>query len=234
MSELYSKHAVKYDNMIQTNIYNGMYDFPSMTALIGDVAGLDIVDLGCGSGVYAQYFLDKHAAQITCVDASPEMIDIVQSKLGAQVNTHVIDVAQGLSVLHTDSADRVVSALMIHYLADLDSLCAEVNRILKQGGQFIFSTHHPFADFECSASGNYFERELVTDTWDTVGEPVTVQFYRRSLTEITTALTNNGFVIGAITEGEVLEQAKTICEKTYRYLSTHPNFLFVRAVKEKR
>lgn len=232
MSELYSKYAVKYDHVIQTNIYNAMYDFPSMTALIGNVSGLDIVDLGCGSGVYAQYLIDNNAAKVTCIDASPEMIDIVQSKLGAQVNTHVLDVTQGLSVIETGSVDLVISPLMIHYLADLDSLCAEVNRILKQGGQFIFSTHHPFADFEYSMSGNYFERELVTDSWNTVGEPVTVQFYRRSLTDITNALTDNGFMITALTEGKVLEQAKTICKKTYSYLSTNPSFIFIRAVKD--
>lgn len=231
MSELYSKHAAKYDSMIQTNIYNAMYDFPSMTALIGDVTGLDIVDLGCGSGVYAQYFIDNHAAKVTCIDASSEMIDIVQSKLGTRVDTHVIDISQGLAVIEAGSADRVISALMIHYLADLNALCADVSRILKQGGEFVFSTHHPFADFNDSASDNYFQRELITDMWNTVGEPVKVQFYRRALSEITTALTNNGLVISALTEGQVLEQAKTICEKTYHFLSTKPNFLFIKAVK---
>lgn len=231
MSELYSKHAAKYDSMIQTNIYNAMYDFPSMTALIGDVTGLDIVDLGCGSGVYAQYFIDNHAAKVTCIDASSEMIDIVQSKLGTRVDTHVIDISQGLAVIEAGSADRVISALMIHYLADLNALCADVSRILKQGGEFVFSTHHPFADFNDSASDNYFQRELITDMWNTVGEPVKVQFYRRALNEITTALTNNGLVISALTEGQVLEQAKTICEKTYQLLSTKPNFLFIKAVK---
>ncbi|MEC6908121.1 class I SAM-dependent methyltransferase [Photobacterium piscicola] len=210
MSELYSKHAIKYDSIIQTNIYNAMYDFPSMTALIGDVTGLDIVDLGCGSGVYAQYFVDNNAAQVTCIDASPEMIDIVQTKLGVRVDTHIIDISQGLAVIEAGSADRVISALMIHYLADLNALCADVSRILKQGGEFVFSTHHPFADFNDSASDNYFQRELITDIWNTVGEPVKVQFYRRALSEITTALTNNGFVIRALTEGQVLEQAKMI------------------------
>ncbi len=46
MSELYSKHAVKYDQVIQANIYNAMYDFPTMKKLIGEVKGKDIIDLG--------------------------------------------------------------------------------------------------------------------------------------------------------------------------------------------
>ncbi len=231
MSELYAKHAVKYDRIIQKNIYNAMYDFPTMKKLMGEVRGLDIIDLGCGSGVYAQYFVANNANELTCIDSSRDMMNVVQSKLGERVKAHVLDVSKGLPMVGDNSADLVVSALMIHYLKNLDKLCGEVSRILKREGHFVFSTHHPFADFEYSLSGNYFACELVRDTWNTVDVPVEVQFYRRSLSEITAALSNNGFMIKALNEGEVLEGAKTICEKTYHYLSTHPNFLFVRAVK---
>ncbi|WP_422768203.1 class I SAM-dependent methyltransferase [Photobacterium leiognathi subsp. mandapamensis] len=231
MSELYSKHAVKYDQVIQANIYNAMYDFPTMKKLIGEVKGKDIIDLGCGSGVYANYFVQQQAGQVTCIDYSAEMIELVKNKLGNRVNAYSHNVAEGLLFVADQSADLVVSALMIHYLEDLAALCQEVHRVLKQGGEFVFSTHHPFADFECSLSGNYFEREFIRETWDTVGEPVEVAFYRRSLAEITHALTAHGFVIAALSEGEVLEEAKAICEKTYQYLTTKPNFLFIQATK---
>ncbi len=56
-------------------------------------------------------------------------------------------------------------------------------------------------------------------------------FYRRSLAEITQALTAHGFVITALSEGDVLEEANEICEKTYQYLTTKPNFLFIQATK---
>ncbi|ACJ27637.1 SAM-dependent methyltransferase [Shewanella piezotolerans WP3] len=51
------------------------------------------------------------------------------------------------------------------------------------------SSHHFFADFECSYSGNCFERELVQYEWNTVGKLVAVSFYRRALTEIGNAIT---------------------------------------------
>lgn len=231
MSDLYAKHAVKYDQVIQENIYNAMYDFYTMKNLIGDVTGLDIVDIGCGSGVYAQYFLEQKAGEITCIDYSAEMIKLVEEKLGERVSAYASDVSQGIAMVETNSADLVVSALMLHYIEDLNLLFADINRVLKSGGRFVFSTHHPFPDLASSLTGNYFQREKIKDTWDTVGEPVEVQFYRRSLTEFTQALRNHGFMISEISEGEVAPQAKDLCEKTYRYLTTQPNFLFVSAVK---
>ncbi len=38
---------------------------PSTIALLDDVKGLDIVDLGCGSGIYAQWFIDQGANKVT-------------------------------------------------------------------------------------------------------------------------------------------------------------------------
>ena len=42
MSELYSKHAAKYDSIIQTNIYNTMYDFPKLLT-IGNARNVNVM-----------------------------------------------------------------------------------------------------------------------------------------------------------------------------------------------
>lgn len=242
MSELYGKHAHRYDQVIKDNIYNAMLDLPSMQRLIGDVRGLRVLDLGAGSGVYAEYFLQAGAAVLTCIDSSARMLALLEHKIAklrehpqtqnlAGVNVYVQDLSLGLSAEADACYDLAVSALMLHYLENLPAFFKEVARVLRPGGELVFSTHHPFADFECSTSGNYFEQELVTEEWNTVGEPVQVSFYRRSLTEITQALTDNGFVITALNEGQVLPQAKAVSESTYEYLSRNPNFLFVKALK---
>ncbi|MCL1036162.1 class I SAM-dependent methyltransferase [Shewanella submarina] len=236
MSELYGKHAHQYDQVIKDNIYNAMLDLPSMKRLIGDVRGRRVLDLGAGSGVYAEYFLQSGVSELTCIDSSPQMLALLKQKVArlgaeARVHTYAHDLSLGLKGEADAGYDLVVSALMLHYLEDLPTFFAEVARVLKSGGELVFSTHHPFADYECSSSGNYFEQELVTEEWNTVGEPVQVSFYRRSLTEITQALTDNDFVITGLNEGEVMPEAKALNESTYEYLSTRPNFLFVKARK---
>ncbi|MDW1848595.1 class I SAM-dependent methyltransferase [Vibrio sp. 2130-1] len=41
---------------------------------------LNVVELGCGSGIYAQYLLAQGAAKVTCIDYSEEMIQLVARK----------------------------------------------------------------------------------------------------------------------------------------------------------
>jgi ubiquinone/menaquinone biosynthesis C-methylase UbiE len=43
----------------------------AIRALLGDVEGLDILDLGCGVGFYTRYCLDLNANEVTAVDFVP-------------------------------------------------------------------------------------------------------------------------------------------------------------------
>lgn len=231
MSKLYTQFAEQYDKAVQDNIYNAHLERPSLQAMLGDIEGKNVLDLGCGSGVYAQYLLDNGAAKITCIDHSSDMVNIVKRKFGQRVNAYAQDLSQGVRDEPSASVDLVICPLVIHYFEDLSPFFSDVARVLKEGGSFAFSTHHPFADFECSKSGNYFERELVEEVWDTVGEPVDVCFYRRSLTEITEALSANGLAITTLSEGKVSEKVKEISLEQYEYLANNPNFIFIKCQK---
>lgn len=231
MSEMYSKYAQQYDLAAQDNIYNAYLERPSLQALMGSVQGLKVLDLGCGSGIYAEYLISNGAADVTCVDVSPEMVAIVQQKLGERVNSYAQDISIGLPKEKSDTVDLIICPLVLHYIEELNPLFQEVARVLKPNGFMVFSTHHPFADFECSITGNYFDRELIRETWNTIGTPVDVTFYRRSLTEIMNAITMSSLVITQISEGQVLEQAKQISLDTYLHLTNNPNFIFVKCQK---
>ncbi|RJX65321.1 class I SAM-dependent methyltransferase [Vibrio sinensis] len=231
MSEMYSKYAQQYDLAAQDNIYNAYLERPSLQALMGSVQGLKVLDLGCGSGIHAEYLISNGAADVTCVDVSPEMVAIVQQKLGDRVNSYTQDISIGLPKEESDSIDLIICPLVLHYIEELNPLFQEVARVLKPNGVMVFSTHHPFADFECSKSRNYFERELIHESWNTIGTPVNVTFYRRSLTEIMNAITMSSLVITQLSEGQVLEQAKLISLDTYLHLANNPNFIFVKCQK---
>ncbi|MUK48874.1 class I SAM-dependent DNA methyltransferase [Aliivibrio fischeri] len=231
MSSMYTTFAEQYDNVVQDNIYNAYLERPSLQAMLGDLNGCDVIDLGCGSGVYADYFIHRGVAKLTCIDYSPNMIEIVKRKFGDRITAYAQDASIGLIKEASESADLIISPLMIHYLEDLSVLFNDVARVLKNGGSFAFSTHHPFADFECSLSGNYFERELITEMWDTVGEPLEVRFYRRSLTELIEAITKSGLVVTQVSEGKVSEVVKDMSPERYDYLSKNPNFIFIKCQK---
>ncbi|NLS11978.1 class I SAM-dependent methyltransferase [Vibrio sp. SM6] len=231
MSLMYTEHARQYGEVVKNNIYNALLERPSTQALLGDVKGKRVLDLGCGSGVYAQWLLERGAASVTCLDASHEMIALVKESLDAQVTAYVQDLSVGFPCEADDSIDVMICPLVLHYVEDLTPFFADVQRVLKPGGYLVFSTHHPFADFECSTSGNYFARECVEEQWNTIGTPVTVRFFRRSLTELMSAATSQGLVISGMNEGVIDPQAQTLDAQVYARLSHNPNFLFVRCEK---
>ena len=231
MSEMYTKHASKYAEVVKGNIYNALLERPSTLSLLDDVKGLKVLDLGCGPGEYAQWFLEQSVAELTCTDLSEEMVSLVTERFGSKLNAYAQDLAIGLPNELDQSMDVIVCPLVLHYIEDLTPVFKEVQRVLKPGGYMVFSTHHPFADFECSINGNYFSREFIQEEWNTIGDPVQVSFYRRSLTEICNAIAASGLVISRITEGEVDERVREIDEDRYNHLKNNPNFIFVRCDK---
>lgn len=224
---MYSKFAHDYDVAIQNNIYNAHLERPSLQAMFPPLTDKHVLDLGCGSGVYAKYLLANNA-QITAIDASPEMIDIVKSKFGSKLKAYVQDLSLGLPSEKNNTYDLVICPLTIHYIEDLTLLFKDIKRVLKGKGFFIFSTHHPLIDFEASISGNYFEKELVTEIWDTIGQPIEVTFYRRSLTELFNFITKANLCVVELSEGKPSEAMKNISIKNYYHLMKNPNFIFIK------
>ena len=227
---MYTTHAGDYEMAILNNVYNAHYERPSMLSMLPDLKGKSVIDLGCGPGVYTEHFIDS-GAEVTACDVSTEMIEIVKRKFGSQVNSYCADLSGGLPREKSSSFDIAVSSLAIHYIQDLSCLFRDVARVLKNDGSFIFSTHHPMVDYQSSPSGNYYSRELLKQDWNTTGNPVSVQFYRRSLTELFGAIPSAGMCVASLSEGSPSEVLKEIAPESYERLSRKPAFLFIQCCR---
>ena len=230
MSELYSKYASEYADVIKNNIYNSLYDRPSLLSLVQSEKFASCLDMGCGPGAYIDN-LKTFCKKITAIDSSQEFINLVASKY-PEVNAYVWDLRNGLKREPDNSYSLVISPLTIHYIEDLKKLFAEVSRVLIEGGVFAFSTDHPNLDFPESLSGNYFEVEKLTQTWNTIpGKGVEVSFYRRPLSSIFNALFESGFVIDGFSEGKPSPKMKDVSPQHFEKLTSKPHSIFVRALK---
>ncbi|WP_217907710.1 class I SAM-dependent methyltransferase [Desulfosediminicola ganghwensis] len=227
---MYTRYAREYERAIEDNIYNARFERPSLLSMLPDVAGKSVLDLGCGPGVYAEILLQR-GAEVTAVDASSEMVARVKEKFGSRIKTYIQDVSEGLPQEADFSHDLVICPLAVHYIKELAPLFQEIYRVLKHDGTFLFSTHHPMMDFQSSPSGNYFRRELVTETWDTIGNPVDVQFYRRSLTELFGSITEAGLYISNFSEGIPDKMIEEVSPADYQRLSKLPTFMFIECKK---
>lgn len=215
-----------------------------MKQLIGmSSAGLSVLDLGCGSGFLIEWLIDQGAAYVCGIDGSSAMINIARSRPQPQTlandswgstnkwGLRVHDLNSPLRFLEDNTFDLVISSLTFHYVRDWHHLLGDCNRVLNpgsfnssQGTRLITSTHPPVEDdtWGNGGSGNYFASERLT--W---GGDAQVAYYRRPLSQISTALHESGFVIERIVEPTPVTEAKGLDLERFQRLSRVAIYHFV-------
>jgi malonyl-CoA O-methyltransferase len=115
---------------------------PVVRAAAGDVCGLNVLDLGCGTGRHALW-LAAAGARVTGVDFSDGMLAEARRKPGADAVRFVVHDLHELLPFADGEFDLVVSSLVIEHLRELDPFFAECRRVAKHGGRAIISAMHP-------------------------------------------------------------------------------------------
>lgn len=235
--EAYDKLARDYELHVDTQSgHNAYYERPAMIKHLPEKMNqLEILDAGCAAGWYTEYFI-KQGAQVTAIDLSPQMVEACKRRVGNKANVLTCDLTETLP-FENETFDLIVSSLTLHYLDDWAPTFQEFQRVLKPGGNLIFSVHHPFMEFKHFDRPDYFAHELLMEVWNKQESgPVEVTFYRRPLQEIVNVTTSH-FRIDQIVEPQPSIDRKDKPEATNWYtkwfdrLMTHPHFLIVKAQK---
>src|SRR5262245_21728922 len=115
---------------------------PLLDRLLGDVRGLAVADIGCGTGRHALR-LAAAGARVSAVDFSEEMLRRARAKPGAEaIDFRAYDLAEPLPFAD-QSFDRVVCGLVVDHIRDLAGLFGEMRRVCRPGGFVVVSTMHP-------------------------------------------------------------------------------------------
>ncbi|PIN91271.1 hypothetical protein COU57_01315 [Candidatus Pacearchaeota archaeon CG10_big_fil_rev_8_21_14_0_10_32_14] len=141
--EVYDKFAQEYHDFFidKNNIWHAYIEKPIMIQILkNEIKNKIVLDLGCGSGPFVKELYSLGAKKVYGLDLSPELIKIAKKE-----NPSVDFVSGDAKKTNYKSYqfDIVSSSLMVHYFKSPGPLFAEVNRIIKKGGLFVFSMHHP-------------------------------------------------------------------------------------------
>lgn len=113
---------------------------PVLWRLAGDVAGLTVLDAGCGTG-YLSRKLHERGAQVIGADLSYAMIEIARTKT-PEVDFRVESCAE-LRTVRDGSVDLIGSNYMLMDTPDLEGTMSAFHRFLKTGAHAVLVFSHP-------------------------------------------------------------------------------------------
>jgi SAM-dependent methyltransferase len=215
---------------------NDTLEQPIIRELLGKVADLSILDLGCGDARFGRELLDAGAAHYLGIDGSQNMITLAQQTLAgtsAQLIRHSIE---DWSYPAT-AFDLVVARLVLHYIADLPSLFARVFDTLRPDGRVIFSVEHPvITSCDRAYPPGSMRQDWIVDTYFDTGVRVTtwlggrVEKYHRTIEDYFLMLQGAGFRVEQLRESRP-QRVHFQTEALYERRKRIPLFLFLMGRK---
>ncbi|GHO90057.1 methyltransferase [Reticulibacter mediterranei] len=232
VSSSYDALALDFERHASQSVYNAYYDRPAVLSLLPSIQGKRVLDIGCGPGLYAAWFIE-HGAQVVGFDISGEMVERARLRVGDRGTFYQHDISQPLTFAADASFDIAVAPLMIHHVNARVTALREVARVLTADGYLIVSTSHPFADWK-QHGGSYFATELVQDTWySSSSEAFQMPYWRVSLTTLCDEFSQAGFFIDRLLEPQPEAAAAEIDPKIYHELMEQPGFIVFRLQKRR-
>jgi ubiquinone/menaquinone biosynthesis C-methylase UbiE len=194
----YDSFAAAYSASNENNLFNAYYARPEMIRLAGDVAGLKVLDAGCGSGPLLEALRAKNAV-VSGFDLSPAMVQLARQRLGEDADVRVADLGAPLP-FPDDAFDLVAASLSLHYLEDWTSALAELRRVLKSGGRLIVSIIHPAVYAIVYPEADYFALTQYSEDYDFGEGTVWMTYWHRPLQDVINTFIDAGFRIKMVTE----------------------------------
>ena len=223
------------------NDYRNHFLMPRLLAMLGDVRGKAILDLGCGEGGYSRA-LARQGARVVSVDGSTRLIDVARQRAsdeGVGGITFVRANANALGAIAASSIDIVVAAMSLMDVEDYPGAIAEVYRVLAPGGELVMSITHPCFSAPVShwvrddarnlqhfAVDRYLDR-TAWDSYITAAFTAPVLRRHRPLEDYLGAPITAGFLLRAFLEPSATDEERRHSRR-FDKLSRIPYFVFMR------
>lgn len=185
--------------------------------LLGDLTGRDVLEIGCGSAPCARWMAGRGARCVVGVDISAAMLARATTAIEAS-DLPAPRLVQG-SAQHLpfadDSFDIACSAFgAVPFVADSAAVMADVARVLRSGGRWVFAVNHPVRWAFLDAQGpegliatlSYFDRTPYTEYEDGV---LTYVEHHRTMGDRIREIVAAGLVLDDVLEPEWPEDGAT-------------------------
>jgi cytosine/adenosine deaminase-related metal-dependent hydrolase/SAM-dependent methyltransferase len=195
--------------------------------LLPPMTGLDIVDIGCGTGRWLEALKNRGAKSLVGIDLSPEMLDHARAKLGNTATLLCADYANAL--IAKGSADIVFANFVLSYVHDSAAFLRFARKILRPGGSLFLSDVH----LKTAAELNW-RRGVRAD-----GEFQEIHTFNNSVKEILQLCSEAGFIARVHLEPHFDEEERIIFEQNgkteyFAEISNYPAIYLLHLTKAER
>lgn len=141
---------------------DGAPEWPVLRALLPELRGLSVLDLGSGFGWFCRWARENGSAHVVGVDISERMLERARTMTEDTAITYKRADMEHIE-LSPGSFNLVYSSLALHYIKGLNRLMSEVYRSLVPGGRLVFSVEHPI--YTAPDDPNWFVDTTGHKTW---------------------------------------------------------------------
>lgn len=180
-----------------------------LRALLPDMQGKRVLDLGCGFGWHCRYAREQQAGSVVGVDISEKMLQKAKELTDDPCISYELLPVEDIQ-FDAGQFDVVISSLAFHYIESFAELCKKIYDVLAPGGSFVFSVEHPIftarneQDWFYDEQGNilhwpldHYQSEGMRDTSFLTDNVIK---YHRTLSTYINDLIAAGFAIAAVKE----------------------------------
>jgi SAM-dependent methyltransferase len=218
---------------------DGAPEWADLMALLPDLKGLRVLDLGCGFGWFCRHAAGQGAASVTGIDISENMLERARS-VGADPRIAYRRSDLEELELEPGSFDVAYSSLALHYVKRLDALLAELAKALRPGSRFVFSVEHPVFTAPLEAgwmAGRNGEKIWPVDHYLVEGPRDRNWFVNgvvkqhRTISSYIDLLTASGFTLSRLIEWGPTD-AQIVSHPEWAEERQRPMFMLVSAVRQ--
>ncbi|MDQ6782755.1 MAG: class I SAM-dependent methyltransferase [Actinomycetota bacterium] len=195
-----------------------------------------VLDVGCGEGQIGRLAAQVDGVELAIgVDPTPAQVAAAARRGGG---VHVARAGAASLPFATASFDAVVACLVFEHIDAVDEAIAEVGRLLRPGGRFLFFLNHPL--LQTPSSGWIDDTILDEQYWrigpylvedsrvEEVDKDVWIPFIHRPLSRYVNAMIAAGLYVTLMSEpapppGFIARASE------YEQAATIPRLLFLRA-----
>lgn len=188
---------------------SGAGEWPTLKKILPNFKNKKVLDLGCGYGWHCIYAAESGASKVVGVDISNKMLEIAREKTHFSQVEYICCALEDIN-FPEESFDIIISSLVFHYVEQYELLIKKIYKVLKYGGNLVFTVEHPIftaygsQDWYYDDKGeilhfpidNYYYEGIRTPLF--LGEKIIK--YHRTLTTYINTLLLNGFKLNQLIE----------------------------------